>query len=111
MTGLHGLATRIQTAEFELSDRLSFFLCGKRPDHVNKHFLIPEPSNSNTEPAKTARRKMTGLSNKVFEELAIDVYDEVDRRETDKLWTRTESSQPGVLVPFLPVNPDYSATR
>ena len=54
---------------------------------------------------------MTGLSNKVFEELAIDVYDEVDRRETDKLWTRTESSLPGVLVPFLPVNPDYSATR
>ena len=47
----------------------------------------------------------------VFEELAIDVYDEVDRRETDKLWSRTESSQPGVLVPFLPVNPDYSATR
>merc|ERR1712142_148219 len=62
--------------------------------------------------AKVARRKMTGLSNKVFEELAVDVYDEVDRRETDALWNKMESSsQASVLVPFLPVNPDYSATR
>merc|ERR1712142_471502 len=62
--------------------------------------------------AKVARRKMTGLSNKEFEELAVDVYDEVDRRETDALWNKMESSsQASVLVPFLPVNPDYSATR
>ncbi len=26
------------------------------------------------------------LSNRVFEELAMDVYDEVDRRETDAIW-------------------------
>ena len=26
------------------------------------------------------------LSNHVFEELAMDVYDEVDRRETDSIW-------------------------
>ena len=26
------------------------------------------------------------LSNHVFEELAMDVYDEVDRRETDTIW-------------------------
>ncbi len=26
------------------------------------------------------------LSNNVFEELAMDVYDEVDRRETDAIW-------------------------
>ena len=26
----------------------------------------------------------------VFEELAVDVYDEVDRRETDALWNKTE---------------------
>ena len=88
----------------------------------------------------------------VFEELAVDVYDEVDRRETDALWNKTEvlkafqfftsyptllnkndglfhiitiiivvlflsswllqvRSQNTVPVPFLPVNPDYSATR
>ena len=28
----------------------------------------------------------------VFEELAVDVYDEVDRRETDALWNKTEVS-------------------
>ena len=111
--GFHGLASRILNAQYELSDRLSFFLCGKRPEHNsnNKHFLIPEPSSALAESAKQARKKMTGLSNKVFEELAVDVYDEVDRRETDKLWSQTESSQTGVPVPFLPVNPDYSATR
>ena len=112
VSGYPGLATRIQSAQFELSDRLSFFLCGKKPDHVTKHYLIPELNTAAApDPAKLARRKMTGLSNKVFEELAIDVYDEVDRRETDNLWTITETSQPGVLVPFLPVNPDYGATR
>jgi len=110
------LATRIHNAQFELSDRLSFFLCGRRPEHTsNKHYLIPEQGSTvvgQGEPAKVARRKMTGLSNKVFEELAVDVYDEVDRRETDALWNKVESgSQASVLVPFLPVNPDYSATR
>ena len=129
VAGFHSLSTRIQTAVYELSDRLSFFLCGRRPDHVNKHYLIPEQGFNSQESAKLARRKMTGLSNKVFvsinkyilvfsfnqcnlqEELAVDVYDEVDRRETDKLWSKTESSESSVLVPFLPVNPDYSATR
>lgn len=111
--GFPALASRILNAQYELSDRLSFFLCGRRPEHSNnnKHFLIPELSSVMSESAKQARKKMTGLSNKVFEELAVDVYDEVDRRETDKLWSKTENSQTGVPVPFLPVNPDYSATR
>ena len=26
------------------------------------------------------------LNNHVFEELAMDVYDEIDRRETDAIW-------------------------
>jgi len=116
LSGHLPLATRIHNAQFELSDRLSFFLCGRRPEHTsNKHYLIPEQGGAMVgqgEPAKVARRKMTGLSNKVFEELAVDVYDEVDRRETDALWNKIESSsQASVLVPFLPVNPDYSATR
>ena len=36
--------------------------------------------------AKLAKRKLQMLSNHVFEELAMDVYDEVDRRETDGIW-------------------------
>jgi len=109
--GYHGLATRISNAQYELSDRISYFLCGKRPEHSsNTHYIIPEPPPA--ESGKVARKKMTGLNNKVFEELAIDVYDEVDRRETDALWNKLEpSSQNSAVIPFLPVNPDYSATR
>ena len=83
------------------------------------------------------------LSNHQFEELAMDVYDEVDRRETDagkiydafcacivisivyvmnllyigffSVWLATQNHSTLVtdttVVPFLPVNPEYSSTR
>lgn len=45
----------------------------------------------------------------------MDVYDEVDRRETDAVWLVTQNHSSLVtdttLVPFLPVNPEYSSTR
>lgn len=82
----------------------------------------------------------TQLSNHLFEELAMDVYDEVDRRETDAgrlkrsllnscslqhglvsfwlfftVWLATQNHSTLVtettVVPFLPVNPEYSSTR
>eukprot|EP00088_Acartia_fossae_P047899 TRINITY_DN5206_c0_g1_i3.p1 TRINITY_DN5206_c0_g1~~TRINITY_DN5206_c0_g1_i3.p1 ORF type:complete len:797 (-),score=157.50 TRINITY_DN5206_c0_g1_i3:147-2498(-) len=108
--GYHGLANRLNNAQYELTDRISYYLCTKRPDHNgNNHYLIPEQSG---EQPKVARKKMTGLNNKVFEDLAIDVYDEVDRRETDTIWSRLEpNSQNSIVIPFLPLNPDYSATR
>jgi len=110
--GYHGLANRLNNAQYELTDRISFYLCAKRPDHngsSNSHYLIPEQSG---ELPKVARKKMTGLNNKVLEDLAIDVYDEVDRRETDAIWNRLEpNSQNSIVIPFLPLNPDYSATR
>ena len=55
------------------------------------------------------------LSNHLFEELAMDVYDEVDRRENDSVWLSTHDHTSIVsdrqAVPFLPVNPEFSATR
>ena len=33
------------------------------------------------------------LSNHVFEELTVDVYDEVDRRETDAIWNALHGSK------------------
>lgn len=36
-----------------------------------------------SELAKAAKKKLQALSNRLFEELAMDVYDEVDRREND----------------------------
>ena len=91
-SGHGGLAGRIDASQFELSDRLSFYLTGRRPDHAaGHHFLVPEFAETSdreaaaAEAIKVAKRKMQGLNNAVFEELCVDVYDEVDRRETDQV--------------------------
>uniref|UniRef100_A0A4W5LRX2 G protein-coupled receptor kinase interacting ArfGAP 2b n=1 Tax=Hucho hucho TaxID=62062 RepID=A0A4W5LRX2_9TELE len=97
--GHQELADRLVEIQYELTDRLAFYLCGRRPDHRNgQHFIIPQM-----------------LTNHQFEELAMDVYDEVDRRETDAVWLVTQNHSTLVtdttVVPFLPVNPEYSSTR
>uniref|UniRef100_A0A668V8L1 Arf-GAP domain-containing protein n=1 Tax=Oreochromis aureus TaxID=47969 RepID=A0A668V8L1_OREAU len=98
--GHQELAERLVEIQYELTDRLTFYLCGRRPDHRNgQHFIIPQMADSNHQ----------------FEELAMDVYDEVDRRETDAVWLATQNHSTLVtdttVVPFLPVNPEYSSTR
>ncbi len=117
-SGHTGLANRIFASQFELSDRLSFFLCQRRPDHMSdSHFLVPEVDESaqlrSSEDRRVAKRKLQGLNNAVFEELAMDVYDEVDRRETDEAWAKlvTGPTAKAVITPFLPVNPQYGTTR
>ncbi|XP_060048555.1 ARF GTPase-activating protein GIT2 isoform X4 [Erinaceus europaeus] len=117
--GHHGLAERLVEIQYELTDRLAFYLCGRKPDHKNgQHFLIPQMADSSldlSELAKAAKKKLQSLSNHLFEELAMDVYDEVDRRETDAVWLATQNHSTLVtettVVPFLPVNPEYSSTR
>ena len=61
---------------------------------------------------RVAKRKLQGLNNSVFEELSIDVYDEVDRRETDAIWNAVEGSggKNAVIIPFLPVNPGVTTS-
>nr|XP_031324315.1 ARF GTPase-activating protein GIT1 isoform X4 [Camelus dromedarius] len=87
------------------------------PDHKNGHYIIPQMADSLdlSELAKAAKKKLQALSNRLFEELAMDVYDEVDRRENDAVWLATQNHSTLVTersaVPFLPVNPEYSATR
>ncbi|KAM6959285.1 ARF GTPase-activating protein GIT1 [Aplochiton taeniatus] len=120
------LADRLVECQYELTDRLAFYLCGRRPDHKNGHYIIPQmadrarpqcPSQSLdlSELAKAAKKKLQALNNRLFEELAMDVYDEVDRRENDAVWLTTQNHSTLVsersAVPFLPVNPEYSATR
>uniref|UniRef100_A0A671NE59 ARF GTPase-activating protein GIT1-like n=1 Tax=Sinocyclocheilus anshuiensis TaxID=1608454 RepID=A0A671NE59_9TELE len=99
------LAERLVECQYELTDRLAFYLCGRRPDHKNGHYIIPQ----------MADRYIVCLNNHLFEELAMDVYDEVDRRENDAVWLTTQNHSTLVTersaVPFLPVNPEYSATR
>ena len=114
-SGHTGVAQRIGNSCYELSDRLSFFLCQKKPNHsAGQHFLIPEieleSKGGGDDSRKVAKRKMQGLPNSVFEELAMDVHDEVDRRETDAVWAAVESvsaTKKSAILPFLPVNPDY----
>ncbi|KAF6277906.1 GIT ArfGAP 2 [Rhinolophus ferrumequinum] len=117
--GHHELAERLVEIQYELTDRLAFYLCGRKPDHKNgQHFIIPQMADSSldlSELAKAAKKKLQSLSNHLFEELAMDVYDEVDRRETDAVWLATQNHSTLVtettVVPFLPVNPEYSSTR
>ncbi|CAB1319447.1 unnamed protein product, partial [Coregonus sp. 'balchen'] len=71
-TGYHDLADRLVEIQYELTDRLAFYLCGRKPGNLDLSEL-----------AKAAKKKLQSLSNHLFEELAMDVYDEVDRRETD----------------------------
>ncbi|XP_031712317.1 ARF GTPase-activating protein GIT2a isoform X11 [Anarrhichthys ocellatus] len=112
------LADRLVEIQYELTDRLAFYLCGRKPDHKNsQHFIVPQMADSLdlSELAKAAKKKLQSLSNHLFEELAMDVYDEVDRRETDAVWLATQNHSTLVtettVVPFLPVNPEYSSTR
>uniref|UniRef100_A0A672P954 ARF GTPase-activating protein GIT2-like n=1 Tax=Sinocyclocheilus grahami TaxID=75366 RepID=A0A672P954_SINGR len=117
--GHQELADRLVEIQYELTDRLAFYLCGRKPDHKNgQHFIIPQIADSSldlSELAKAAKKKLQSLSNHQFEELAMDVYDEVDRRETDAVWLATQNHSTLVtdttVVPFLPVNPEYSSTR
>ncbi|KAA0704215.1 ARF GTPase-activating protein GIT2 [Triplophysa tibetana] len=117
--GHQELADRLLEIQFELTDRLAFYLCGRKPDHKSsQHFIVPQLADSSldlSELAKAAKKKLQSLSNHQFEELAMDVYDEVDRRETDGVWLATQNHSTFVtdttIIPFLPVNPEYSSTR
>ncbi|XP_038826501.1 ARF GTPase-activating protein GIT2-like isoform X5 [Salvelinus namaycush] len=117
--GHQELADRLVEIQYELTDCLAFYLCGRRPDHRNgQHFIIPQMADSSldlSEFAKAAKKKLQSLTNHQFEELAMDVYDEVDRRETDAVWLVTQNHgtllTDTTVVPFLPVNPEYSSTR
>uniref|UniRef100_A0A8C5UHG6 GIT ArfGAP 2 n=1 Tax=Malurus cyaneus samueli TaxID=2593467 RepID=A0A8C5UHG6_9PASS len=104
--GHHELAERLVEIQYELTDRLAFYLCGRKPGEHNTFTLSPVPG---------CYRTVQTLSNHLFEELAMDVYDEVDRRETDAVWLATQNHSTLVtettVVPFLPVNPEYSSTR
>uniref|UniRef100_A0A3P8Z2B8 Arf-GAP domain-containing protein n=1 Tax=Esox lucius TaxID=8010 RepID=A0A3P8Z2B8_ESOLU len=107
--GHQELADRLLEIQYELTDRLAFYLCGRKPGkkgHGRRCGKLMSISGSIS--------NLT-LTNHQFEELAMDVYDEVDRREMDAVWLATQNHSSLVtdttVVPFLPVNPEYSSTR
>lgn len=77
-----------------------------------QHLIIPEQSRVEiNEHLKIARGKLQLIPNKMFEELVMDLYEEVDRREMETIWSTCASNPDIGAVPFLPTNPHLSATR
>ncbi|WKY16121.1 hypothetical protein Q1695_001085 [Nippostrongylus brasiliensis] len=116
--GFVDIANRLDELSFDLTNRLSLFLCDRKPDHQHKqHFLIPELTAKNTvETLRNVRLKIQALPDCAFEKLIQDVYDEVDRRETQAAWMamnqgKITSGNEQCVAVFLPLNPSFSATR
>ncbi|XP_054736680.1 ARF GTPase-activating protein Git [Anastrepha obliqua] len=107
------IAERLLDAMYEVTDRIIMFLGGKKPDHSSGcHLVIPETSSTEiSEQLTIARNRLQVVPNKMFEELVMDLYDEVDRRENEAIWATSILNAENVAVPFLPANPFLSATR
>lgn len=81
-----GIAERLVEASYEVTDRLTGFLGIRRPDHTfGIHLSVPgnDGHTEISEQLKIARGKLQLVPNKMFEELVMDIYDEVDRREME----------------------------
>ncbi|XP_046428223.1 ARF GTPase-activating protein GIT2 [Neodiprion fabricii] len=113
MAGHLDLAERIIESMYEVTDRLTYHVCARKPDHrLGQHLIIPQwGTTERNEMIIQARNKLQMLPNHLLEELAMDVYDEVDRRETEAIWMSNASLPERCTVPFLPVNPQLSSTR
>ncbi|XP_024943398.1 ARF GTPase-activating protein GIT1 isoform X2 [Cephus cinctus] len=114
MAGHLDLSERLIECMYEVTDRLTYYVCSRKPDHrTGEHLIIPDwaATLERSELAFEARNKLQMLPNHLLEELAMDVYDEVDRRETEAVWLSTSSLLERCTVPFLPVNPQLSSTR
>ncbi|KAF2362300.1 GIT Spa2 (SHD) domain [Trinorchestia longiramus] len=138
--GYSDIAARLMDVELELVTRLLCYLSDQQtncPPHSQpyrnagtfgsdttdavrgRHFALPRQLTSAhqhaTDAARQAREKLIKLPLLLLEELAADLYDEVDRRELDQVWSRKRESVGSTGdrcdVPFLPVNPLLSSTR
>ncbi|XP_047354773.1 ARF GTPase-activating protein GIT1 isoform X6 [Vespa velutina] len=114
MAGHLDLSERIKECMYEVTDRLTYYVCSRKPDHrSDEHLIIPECASiaESNDSIIEGHNRLQMLSNHLLEELAIDVYDEVDRREMERIWFSTASAPERCTVPFLPVNPQLSTTR
>ncbi|XP_026329179.1 ARF GTPase-activating protein GIT2 isoform X2 [Hyposmocoma kahamanoa] len=108
------LADRMTELVYEATDRMIYFLTGEKPEHAaGRHYIVPRAHDTHemTDVAKAARGKLQLLPNHLFEELVMDIYDEIDRRETEAIWQTSATGLERCGVVFLPVNPALSAPR
>ncbi|ODN04062.1 ARF GTPase-activating protein GIT2 [Orchesella cincta] len=109
--GHKDLAQRIMELRYFLTDQLSYFVCNENPDHsTSKHILIPAVRVTNSKQEEALKN----LPATVLEQLAADLYDEVDRRQLEKYVSATikpASDFTKFSIAFLPVNPNYSSVR
>ena len=71
------LVERLIEIRHELSDRLMFYLCRRRPSHRNGVHLIPIPQIKG-EREHGGKERLSKLSELVFHDLCADLYDEVN---------------------------------
>lgn len=63
------MSQRLIECLYEVPDRLTYFLCRRRPDHKNnQHFLVPEVSDCIEVPqlSKEAQAKLQSVSSDVI---------------------------------------------
>lgn len=94
------LLNRLVECQYEVTDKFCFYLWHRKPDHQNGvHFLFKETDRKSSPETTAKLRKVfieiettvvirfviafLQLPNHLFEELVMDVYDEVDRREIE----------------------------
>lgn len=114
LSGHREVQMRLVEMLYTVTDRLIYFLTRLRPDHqAGQHFVLPEPRDClvNPSPSDIGKSRLSQLNNNQFEEFVMDVYDEVDRRETETIWLSSGASLEYSSVPFLPVDPDLSSMR
>lgn len=74
------LSARLEELQFEVTNRLSMYLCGRRPDHSKEqYFLIPDlvGGSDDSTTFKRSQQQLCAASCSQFERLVQDVYDEV----------------------------------
>ncbi|XP_004343893.2 hypothetical protein CAOG_07169, partial [Capsaspora owczarzaki ATCC 30864] len=119
MCGQVKIANFLREARFELTDSLSRHLSvfveesGNLPE---SHPVVLESKGleARLEPERDAARQRLGLlSVQQFERLASDVYDEIDRRDSERSYRRSADHKRGehVTVPHLPENPVFHTQR
>ncbi|KAK2725637.1 ARF GTPase-activating protein GIT1-like [Artemia franciscana] len=106
---------RLIELQHMVSDRISKFLCGKVPNHKEGlHYLIPKIDPSLAFSSMNGVSRIQNLTNELFEELVMDLYDELDRRDIERAWNNIQTLEKSDLpfpVAYLTPIIAYSGSR